>query len=66
MKNSFRDSQSNVLKAWGFTTENQPGDLVRNEDDDFNLDPGKWKLQGAVWVPHEDAQADEVPASFFN
>ena len=60
MKNSFRDPATNVLKAWGFTEVNQPGDLMRQEADDFDLAPGKWALLGGVWVPQEDAETGQV------
>ncbi|MEM5371369.1 hypothetical protein V4C53_35790 [Paraburkholderia azotifigens] len=51
-KNSFRDPDFNVLKAWGYTDQNQPGDLVRTEADDFNLEPGKWQLVNDQWVAY--------------
>lgn len=55
MKNSFRDPTTNVLKAHGFIEDNETGDLVRQEADDFNLQPGKWQWDGAEWVAYTSA-----------
>lgn len=51
-KSSFRDPQSNVLKAWGYIETNSPGDLARAEDDDFCLEPGLWHLENDTWEPY--------------
>jgi hypothetical protein len=40
IKLSFRDPSTNVFKAWGYVEENAPGDISREESDDFNLQPG--------------------------
>lgn len=48
---SFRDPVTNVLMAYGYCETNAPGDLARDEPDDFNLDPGKWALVGDEWIP---------------
>jgi len=52
VKNSFRDPQTNVLKAWGYTDQNQPGDLIREESEDFNLEPEQWQLVNDAWVAY--------------
>lgn len=49
-RHSFRDPVTNVLKAHGFITQNQPGDLMQAEADDFALEPGKWRWDGSKWV----------------
>lgn len=54
MKNSFRDPVTGILKAWGYTDANQPGDIKQKELDSFNLDPRKWKWDGNKWVEHEN------------
>lgn len=51
--NSFRHPVTNVLKAYGYCSTNDPGDLVQTESSDFNLDPGKgWQLVNGVWLPY--------------
>lgn len=47
--NSFRDSKTNILKAWGCMDSNQDGDICQPEADDFNLEPGKWQLVDGAW-----------------
>ena len=49
-RRSFRDPITNVLKCHGFVLTNQPGDLARDESDDFALEPGRWQWNGAQWV----------------
>jgi len=53
MKKSFRDPVTNVLKAYGFTKSNAPGDLDRDEPDDFALEAGEWQFDFVLddWVP---------------
>lgn len=51
MKKSFRDPTTNALKAYGYMLSNAPGDIARDEPDDFSLESGKWKLEGDQWVP---------------
>ena len=53
MKKSFRDPATNVLKAHGFVKSNAPGDLIRDELEDFNLEPGKWQFDSVLddWIP---------------
>ena len=48
--NSFRDPVTGVLKAFGCVDFNAEGDLVREEPDGFDLEPGKWQLEGDQWV----------------
>lgn len=52
-KFSFRDPITNVLKTWGYTTQNQPGDVAQLESELFNLDQTKGQFQwnGSAWVP---------------
>lgn len=47
---SFRHPVTNVLKAFGYCETNAVGDVIRDEPDDFNLEPGKWALTGGVWT----------------
>lgn len=54
---SFRDPTTNVLKAYGFALTNAPGDLARDEPDDFNLTPGKWQLVAGTWAAYIDKNA---------
>jgi len=53
MKKSFRDPVTNVLKAHGFVKSNAPGDLDRDEPDDFALEAGEWQFDFVFdnWVP---------------
>jgi hypothetical protein len=48
---SFRDPTTNVLKAWGYLMQNQPGDVAQDEAETFNLTPGQWQWDGAQWQP---------------
>lgn len=50
-RHSFRDPLTGVLSAHGFVLTNNPSDVRQVESDDFNLDPGKWRWDGAQWVP---------------
>lgn len=54
MKYFFRDPVTHVLKAWGFVETNEPGDLRRQEPEDFMLMPGRWWLpdQSGPWQPY--------------
>lgn len=56
---SFRDPVTNVLRAWGHA-ESNGGDIARNEPENFNLEPGKWRLVGDTWQPYT---VTPVPAS---
>jgi hypothetical protein len=61
MKKTFRDPSTNILKAHGYAQANQVGDLVRDEPDDFALEPGKFRWNGTAWVavpPAEIAATD--------
>ncbi len=64
MKKSFRSTASNVLTAHGFTQTNAPGELARDEPDDFNLAPGKWRLVDGEWMPYgeEITKWDQIKA----
>lgn len=48
---SFRDPVTNVLKGWGYAEANGT-DIARAEPDGFNLEPGRWRFDGAQWVGH--------------
>lgn len=50
MKKSFHDPVTKILVGHGFTETNRPGDIARDEPDDFNLKPGEWRLEGEQWV----------------
>lgn len=39
------------LKAWGFMESNEPGDVVMNVPDSFDLAPGRWRWDGERWQP---------------
>jgi hypothetical protein len=58
MKFSFRDRETQVLKAWGFVETNQDGDIRREEEDDFALEPGKWKFNGKNWAAISDEETN--------
>jgi hypothetical protein len=47
---SFRDPTTGVLKAWGFITQNEPGDIAQIEADGFSLVPGTVRWNGTAWV----------------
>lgn len=49
MKKSFRNPVTNVLTAWGYAASNGD-DLARDEPDDFDLEPGRWRLESDQWV----------------
>lgn len=57
---SFRDPVTGVLKAWGYA-ESNGSDIARAEPADFNLEPGKWRFDGAQWVSVQPS-ADELIA----
>lgn len=57
---SFRDPVTGVLKAWGYA-ESNGSDIARTEQDDFSLEPGKWRFDGAKWVAVQPS-ADELIA----
>lgn len=52
-KYSFRDPQTQVLKAWGYMEANAPGDIRQAEAEDFSLDlrVGAWQWDGTQWQP---------------
>jgi hypothetical protein len=52
LKKSFRDPNTDALKAWGYMDSNAPGDVARDEPDDFDLEPGQWKFEGGQWVTY--------------
>jgi hypothetical protein len=66
MMKSFRDPSTNVLKAFGHCDVNAPGDLAREESDDFSLAPGEWQLADDAWVRYDNsaeliqAQIDQI------
>lgn len=65
MKNAFIDANG-VLVAWGFIEENNDDTLVE-VGEDFDLEPGKWRWDGAAWIayvaPMTEAQALALRAS---
>jgi hypothetical protein len=50
MRKAFIDPVSRVLKAHGFISANEPGDIAVEVPDDFGLEPGKWRHDGSNWV----------------
>jgi len=60
-KHSFRDPDTNVLKAWGHMDSNSPGDLMREEDNDFHLTPGEWYWDGENWLAYTPPAEPDIP-----
>lgn len=52
-KHSFWHPTTGVLKAHGEMATNEPGDVVVAEDEDFALEPGRWRLVDGARVPYE-------------
>jgi hypothetical protein len=50
MKKAFIDPVTRILKCHGFVDSNEPGDIAIEVQDDFGLEPGKWRHDGADWV----------------
>jgi len=50
MKNAFINADS-VLTSWGYAEANGTDTKVEVADD-FNLEPGAWKLSGSDWVAY--------------
>lgn len=63
MMKSFRDPATGVLKAFGYCDENAPGDLAREEPDDFHLEPGKWQFVDGEWVPRAPSIEEQAGAN---
>jgi len=59
-KHSFRDPDTDALKAWGYIDSNAPGDLMREEADDFTLAPGAWYWTGSAWAVYTPPPAPDV------
>lgn len=49
---AFYDPISGVLKAHGFIMSNESGDRQVVVPDDFGLEPGKWRWDGAQHVAY--------------
>ena len=52
MLKSFRDATTGMLKASGFVSTNEAGDVAQDEADGFNLEPRKWRWTGTAWVAY--------------
>lgn len=53
-KQSFRDSQTGVLKAYGYYTTNQAGDISQSELESFSLKPQDgWQWNDSAWVSYK-------------
>jgi len=50
MKNAFINAQG-VLTAWGFMEQND-ADMAIPVPDDFSLQPGAWRWDGAQWTAY--------------
>jgi hypothetical protein len=50
MRKSFRDGITGVLKGHGYVSTNEPGDIFQDEPDNFDLEPGRWRWDGAAWI----------------
>jgi hypothetical protein len=59
---SFRDPATGVLKAWGYV-ESNGDDLARDEPDNFNLEPGKWKLINGAWIAIDTSKQEAIAAN---
>lgn len=58
-KTSFRDPNTNRLKAIGFMLANEPGDVARNEPDGTTLDPHDgWVFIAGSWTAVPQATLD--------
>lgn len=58
MRNAFVGAGGN-LKAHGFVQVNDPDDMLIEVAEDFDLEPGKWRWDGADWrLAHEAAAPD--------
>lgn len=55
-KNAFCDPETGILVGWGYAETNRPGDVVLEVEDDFYLEPGKWRWDGAEWQAVPDAE----------
>lgn len=53
-RKSFRDPVTGVLKAHGFIEEAAPGDVARDEAEEFDLMPGLWRWDDEAWVRLEE------------
>lgn len=64
---AFIDAITGALKAHGFSANNEAGDLTVSVADNFSLEPGKWRWDGAAWIayikPPTQDQADSAAAS---
>ena len=50
-KRAFIDPTSKVLKSWGYAESNDPGDILVDVPEDFDLKVGLAKWDGANWNP---------------
>ena len=50
-KRAFIDPVSKVLKSWGYAASNDPGDILVDVPEDFDLTVGLAKWDGIVWQP---------------
>ena len=60
-RRAFVDPSTGALKAYGFVTRNEPGDVAVAVPDDFSLTPGRWRWTGAAWVPYAPPPAPPTP-----
>ncbi len=51
-RKAFVDAATGVLKAHGFARTNEPGDVVVDVPEYFNLKPGAWRWNGTAFVPY--------------
>jgi hypothetical protein len=50
VKKAFIDAVTRRLKCHGFMASNEPGDIALDVPDNFDLNPGEWRHDGADWV----------------
>ena len=51
-KNAFVDPVTGVLTCWGFVETNSPGEIKVPVSEDFALEPGNYRWDGATFIPH--------------
>lgn len=67
-RKAFIDPVSKVLKCHGYSTTNDPGDVVIDVDETFSCEPRKWRWDGSSWVNYVEPKtkyqedADEARA----
>lgn len=67
-RKAFLDPSTKVLKAFGYQSTNDPGDVVVDVDDSFSLKPSAWRFTELGWSPYsqpptkDQLDAEEIKA----